>query len=76
MPEVSFRVVDISRTNIPSAQGAVMSAAYRSFDDARSAMEGLLGYALPEALGRGWAHGREFLRAARVPLTPDNTERT
>ena len=71
VPEVSFRVVDISRTNIPSAQGAVMSAAYRSYEAARAALERLLGYSLPQEQGLGWSHGRcaWFEGRKRVILT-------
>ena len=54
VPEVSFRVVDISRTNIPSEQGTVLSDVFRSYADARAALEALLGHKIYDPPGCGW----------------------
>ena len=58
VPEISFSVVDISRTNIPSAQGTVLSDVFSSYEDARAALERLLGHKIYDPPGLGWGKGR------------------
>ena len=58
VPSFSYCVRDISRSNIPSAQGTVLSDVFRSYDDARSALEALLGHELPQQTGMGWSKGK------------------